>query len=85
VPTLDSEMDLNIKPGTQPGEIYTIKEKGIRHLRGHGTGSLNVGIRVEIPRKLSKEQQELLEKFAKTSGDHVKDPSRSKKKLFGFT
>jgi molecular chaperone DnaJ len=78
-------VDLTIRAGTQPGELYTIKEKGIKHLRGHGTGSLVVGVRVEIPKKLSKEQQELLEQFARVSGDHVKDPSRGKKKLFSFT
>ncbi len=80
VPTLDSETDLDIKPGTQPNEIYTIKDKGIKHLRHSGHGSLHVGIRVEIPRKLTKEQEELLRKFADLSNNEVKDP---KKKLFG--
>ncbi|MFY9396755.1 MAG: molecular chaperone DnaJ [Desulfomonilia bacterium] len=83
VPTLDGETELDIKPGTQPGDVYTLKEKGIKHLRGGGHGSLNVGIKVEIPRKLSKEQEELLRRFAEISKDSVKKPSRSKK-LFNF-
>ncbi len=82
VPTLEGETDLEIKPGTQPNEIYTVKDKGIKHLRSHGSGSLNVGIRVEIPRKLSKEQQQILQEFAKATGENVKSPS--KKKLFNF-
>jgi molecular chaperone DnaJ len=82
VPTLDGETDLDIKPGTQPNEIYTVKEKGIKHLRHSGQGSLHVGIRVEIPKKLTKEQEELLRKFAEIMGDDVKDP-KNKKKLFG--
>ncbi len=82
VPTLDGETDLEIKPGTQPDEIYTIKDKGIKHLRHSGHGSLHVGIKVEIPKKLSKEQEELLRKFAEISNDDVKDP-KNKKKLFG--
>jgi molecular chaperone DnaJ len=82
VPTLDGDTDLDIKPGTQPNEIYTIKDKGIKHLRHSGHGSLHVGIRVEIPKKLSKEQEELLRKFAEISNDDVKDP-KNKKKLFG--
>lgn len=81
VPALDGEIDLEIKPGTQPNEIYSIKDKGIKHLRANGSGSLNVGVKVEIPRKLSKEQQEILHQFAKVSGENVKDPSK-KKKLF---
>ncbi|MCU0576853.1 MAG: molecular chaperone DnaJ [Desulfobacterota bacterium] len=81
VPTLDGETDLEIKPGTQPDEIYTLKGKGIKHLRGGGQGSLHVGIKVEIPRKLTKEQSEILLKFAETIGDEVRDPK--KKKLFG--
>ena len=82
VPSLEGKADLEIKPGTQPGEIYTIKGKGIKHLRSNGHGSLNVGITVEIPRKLTKEQNELLRKFAEISKEEVKSPSRHKKKLF---
>jgi molecular chaperone DnaJ len=82
VPTLDGETDLDIKPGTQPNEIYTVKEKGIKHLRQSGHGSLHVGIKVEIPKKLTKEQEEILRKFAEIMGEDVKD-TKNKKKLFG--
>jgi DnaJ-class molecular chaperone len=45
-------------------------------------GSLHVGIKVEIPRKLSKEQEELLRKYAQTiEGEST--PPKNKKKLFG--
>ena len=81
---LEGEADLDIKPGTQPNEIYTIRDKGIKHLRANGTGSLNVGIRVEIPKKLTKEQEEILQQFAKLSGENIKSPSKGKKKLFNF-
>lgn len=50
VPTLDGETDLEIKAGTQPDEIYSLKNKGIKHLRGGGQGSMHVGIKVEIPK-----------------------------------
>lgn len=82
VPSLEGSVDLEIKPGTQPGEIYTIKGKGIKHLRSNGHGSLNVGITVEIPRKLTKEQSEILQKYAEVTKEEVKSPSRYKKKLF---
>ncbi len=82
VNTLDGEVEVDIKAGTQPGEIYTIKDKGIKHLRANGHGSLNVGVKVEIPKKLSKEQEDLLRKYAELSQDGVKNPPRGKKKLF---
>jgi len=82
VPSLNGEVDLEIKAGTQPGEIYTIKGKGIKHLRSNGHGSLNVGITVEIPKKLSKEQSELLRKYAEISKEEVKTSSKNKKKFF---
>lgn len=81
VPILDGEYDLEIKPGTQPGEIYTIKDKGLKHLRGRGYGDMRVGIRVVIPRKLTKEQEELLEQFALISKDEVMDRTKHKKKF----
>ncbi|HHO76030.1 MAG TPA: molecular chaperone DnaJ [Deltaproteobacteria bacterium] len=84
VPSLDGDVDLEIKPGTQPGEIYTIKGKGIKHMRSNGHGSLNVGISVKIPKKLSKEQEDLLLRFAQTTKESVKTSSRQKKKLFNF-
>ncbi|MDX9762394.1 MAG: molecular chaperone DnaJ [Desulfomonilia bacterium] len=84
IPTLDGpEVDLALKPGTQPGDIYTVRDKGMKRLRAGGHGSLNVGVKVEIPRKLSKEQEELLRRFAETTQDTVKKPSRAKK-LFNF-
>lgn len=82
VPSLEGEVDLDIKAGTQPDEIYTIKGKGIKHLRSNGYGSLNVGIKITIPKKLNKEQEELLRKFAEQSKEEVKSTSRHKKKLF---
>jgi len=81
VPTLDGETDLEIKAGTQPDEIYSLKNRGIKHLRGGGQGSMHVGVKVEIPKKLTREQEDLLRRFAETSGEDVKDPKR--KKLFG--
>jgi len=84
IPTLKESEDLEIKPGTQPNDVYTIKGNGIKHLRGGGHGDLKVGIRVVIPKKLSKEQEELLRSFADISDDMVKDPSRSKKRFSLF-
>lgn len=72
VPSIDGELELDIEPGTQPGSIVTLREKGLPRLgRGGGKGDLHVRISVEVPRKLSGRQEELLREFAAESGDNV--------------
>jgi molecular chaperone DnaJ len=69
VPTLDyknekiKEKELNIPPGTQYGTEFRIKNRGASYLRGKGKGDQYVVINIEIPKKISDEQKELLLKF----------------------
>jgi len=72
VPTIDGTEEVEIKPGTQPDTEIRLRGKGVPHLRRSGSrGDLHVLVDVEVPRKLSKKQRELLEAFAKESGDTV--------------
>ncbi len=72
VPTLDGDEKLKIPSGTQPGKIFTIRGKGVPHLRRNGRGDQLVLVNVEMPSKLTKEQRELFEKLASTLGTTVK-------------
>lgn len=54
---------VNIPEGTQPGDIITIKGKGVPHLHGNRTGDLKLVTEVKIPTKLTKKQKELLKQF----------------------
>lgn len=54
---------LNIPEGTQPGDVITVKNKGIPHLNSHRHGELKVHIKVQIPTRLTKRQKELLAGF----------------------
>lgn len=63
VPTLDGHIKMKIPPGTQPGSIFKVRGKGMPRLQSHGHGDLLVEVEVEIPRKLTREQEELLKKF----------------------
>lgn len=73
VPTLDGSERLKVPAGTQPGKVFTIKHKGVPHLRGNGRrGDHLVIVNVEIPGKLTKEQRELFEKLAESLGSTVK-------------
>lgn len=71
IPTLDGFEILKIPAGTQPGETFRLKGKGIASLESHRRGDLFVKINVKIPQNLSKEQKELLRKFAESRGENL--------------
>lgn len=68
VPTLAGPATIRIPAGTQGGKVLRLRGKGIPSLRGAGVGDLHVGLAVEVPTRLTKEQRRLLEDFAKASG-----------------
>jgi molecular chaperone DnaJ len=71
VPTIDGEEELTIPTGTQPGKVFTMRERGVPHLRGNGRGDQKVIVNVTIPRKLSKEQRHLFESLGETMDTEV--------------
>ena len=62
VPTLDDMHDLVIPEGTQNGQKFVIRGKGIKSVRG-GVGNLIITVFVEVPTRLSKDQKRDLEKW----------------------
>jgi molecular chaperone DnaJ len=67
VPTIDGgKAELHIKPGTQHGSTATLDGHGLPGLRGGRKGDLIVQTLVEIPKKLTEKQKELLRQFAAT-------------------
>ena len=69
VPTLDGKVSYHIHEGTQFGDIFKLKGKGISHLRGKGHGDQYVRVTIEIPKNLSSKQKELLREFDEVSVD----------------
>jgi len=63
IPTLDGNVMLQIPPGTQPGKILRLKNKGIPELRGRGTGDFLIIISCYIPEKISSEGRKILEQM----------------------
>jgi molecular chaperone DnaJ len=61
---LDGPVTVTIKPGAQAGDVITIADRGIGHLRGNSRGDLKFGIHVVTPTKLSAAETELIDKFA---------------------
>lgn len=68
IPTLDGEMQFEVPAGTQSGEDFVIRGKGVPHLRGAGRGDMVVRVTVVVPESLTDEQRELLEELAGTMG-----------------
>jgi molecular chaperone DnaJ len=64
-PSLDGEVAVEIPAGTQPGEMFVVRGKGMPRLRRSGRrGDLRVVVNVVVPRRLNREQRKLAEKLA---------------------
>jgi molecular chaperone DnaJ len=69
VPSLDGDLPVEIPAGTQPGERITLRSRGLPRLGRGRTGDLHVHVNVVIPRRLSREQRDLLEQLADSLDD----------------
>lgn len=65
IKTIDGEMTMKIPAGTQPGEVFRVRGKGVPHLGRYGRGDQLVTIALIVPKKLSREEKELIEKLGK--------------------
>jgi len=63
IETLEGEVKMKVPSGTQSGEIFRIKGKGIPELQGRNRGHHLVHIIVDVPKKLSRNQKKLIEKL----------------------
>tara|TARA_R110002049_G_scaffold72490_1_gene187012 strand:+ start:129307 stop:130464 length:1158 start_codon:yes stop_codon:yes gene_type:complete len=71
VPTLDGPHSLRIEPGTQTGEVFKVRGQGVVDPRGGRAGDLLVQVFVEVPKKLSSDQERLLRELADLDHDSV--------------
>ena len=80
MPTIDGTTELEIPPGTQPNETFPIRGEGMPALRGRRHGNLQVVVNVVIPRKLKREQRDLLQQL---SDSLTEDNLRTEEGVFG--
>jgi molecular chaperone DnaJ len=64
VPTLDGEEEIEIRAGTQPGSVITLRGRGMPSLRRGARGDQRVVVNVIVPRDLSEDQRELERRLA---------------------
>jgi molecular chaperone DnaJ len=63
IPTLDGHAKIKIPAETQSGQVFRLRNKGIRPVRGSVTGDLFCHVAIETPVKLTSRQKELLREF----------------------
>jgi molecular chaperone DnaJ len=84
VPTLDdgctATTTVEVKAGTQPGDVMVRRGQGIKDVSGRGRGDHVVRFKVEIPKKVSARERELLSEIAAERGDKIAEAKRG---LFG--
>ena len=87
VPTLDGKVSYSVHEGTQPGDVFKLKGKGIPHLNGRGRGDQYVKMNIEIPKGLSSKQKKTIRDFDTTLSDKNYSKQRSFRekirKMFG--
>lgn len=66
VPTIHGKVQYHVPEGTPTGTVFRLRSKGIANVNGKGHGDHFVRVNVEIPKKLSNEQKEILRKFEGT-------------------
>jgi molecular chaperone DnaJ len=77
VPTLEGRGEVEIPSGTQSGAVFKLGGKGMPDPRRRGMGDLLVQVIIEVPKKLSKEEQTLLRELAELERKHVAPERKS--------
>ena len=77
VPTLHGRGTLEIPAGTQIGEVFRLRGRGMRDPRGRGTGDLLIQVNVEVPKKVSGRHEEVLRELADLEQAHVSPHRKS--------
>ena len=71
VPTIDGSESIKIPAGTPSGRVFHLRGKGVPKLAGYGKGDQYVSVFIDVPKKLTPRQKELLHEFAEISGDDI--------------
>ena len=80
IPTIDGKVKVKIEPGTQPGKVLRLRNKGLPSVNGYGTGDLLVNVSVYVPETLSKDEKKVLEEMKES--DNFQPNASIKEKIF---
>lgn len=80
VPTIDGKAKVKIEPGTQPGKVLRLRNKGLPSVNSYGTGDLLVNVSIYIPETLSAAEKEMMNKL--TDSPNFEPKKSVKDKIF---
>lgn len=69
VPTLEGKIRIRIPPGTQPEQVFRVSHRGVPNANNGSRGDLLVKAKLYVPADISPQQRQLLEEFARLSGE----------------
>ena len=75
VPSLDGPARLRVPPGTQSGQRFRLRERGVPSPRDGRRGDLVVEVRLVLPKVLDERSKELLREFGRINGEDVREAS----------
>lgn len=81
VPTIDGKVRVKIAPGTQSGKVLRLRGKGLPNINSYGSGDMLVNVNVWIPKKVTREEEKLLEELSK-SENFKPNPTDEEKSFF---
>ncbi|MBA3649359.1 MAG: molecular chaperone DnaJ [Chitinophagales bacterium] len=81
VPTIDGKARIKIKPGTQAGEIFRLKGKGLPNVNAYGSGDQLIHVNVWVPKDLSSEEKSTIERL-RDSPNFKPQPGKNEKNIF---
>ncbi|MBR4391245.1 MAG: molecular chaperone DnaJ [Bacteroidales bacterium] len=81
VPTVSGKVRIKIAPGTQSGKVLRLRGKGLPNVNSYGNGDLLVNVNVWIPKKVSKDEEKLLQNLSK-SDNFKPNPTEDDRSFF---
>ncbi len=75
IDTFGGREKIQVHPGSQPGEIFRLRGKGMPRLQARGNGDIYLTLEVQIPKKISSEQKQLLEDFDRLQVEQEEAPN----------
>ena len=83
VPTLEGKVKYHVPAGTQSGDVFKLRNKGIQTLNGRGKGDELVRVIVDVPKEINEKQRELLKQLQNELTGNSSRISEEKKGFFG--
>ena len=77
IDTIEESVKMKVKPGTESGQVYRLRGKGVPSLRGRTKGDQLVHVEIDVPTKLTTRQQELIEELGRELGSKTEMQSPS--------